>query len=303
VFGDNLQFLKTVYENTDHLIKEKVKGKVKLIYIDPPFATGNEFKSSTGVKAYSDKNKGAEFIEFIRRRLILAKEILADDGSIFVHLDAKMAHYIKIVLDEVFGKNNFRNEVIWQYRSGGISKSEFAHKHDTIYWYSKSSNYYFLPQKENVKKTVEGKEVFTDNKGEFVWHTHPSIKNPKGIKSYLDGYMTDVWDIPIINTQALERTGYPTQKPEKLLERIIRCSTKDGDIVLDFFGGSGTTACVAEKLNRKWITCDIGEYSYYTIQKRWLEISDSKIGPTIYGKKARSFITAQLGSYDLEIAS
>ena len=102
VFGDNLQFLKTIYKNEDPVIKDKVKGKVKLIYIDPPFATSDEFKNKDGAKAYNDKKLGAEFVEFIRRRLILAKEILADDGSIFVHLDQKMGHYIKIVMDEVF---------------------------------------------------------------------------------------------------------------------------------------------------------------------------------------------------------
>ena len=117
VFGDNLQFLKTINENKDPLIKDKVKGKVKLIYIDPPFATQDEFQNKDGAKAYSDKKKGAEFLEFIRRRLILAKEILSDDGAIYVHLDQKMGHYVKVILDEVFGKNNFRNEIIWCYKT------------------------------------------------------------------------------------------------------------------------------------------------------------------------------------------
>ena len=112
VFGDNLQFLKTLYKNEDPLIKDKVKGKIKLIYIDPPFATEGDFNTQSGQKAYTDKAKGSEFIEFIRRRLIIAKELLADNGVIFVHLDIKMSHYIKIVLDEVFGKNYFKNQPI-----------------------------------------------------------------------------------------------------------------------------------------------------------------------------------------------
>ena len=112
VFGDNLQFLKTIYENKDPIIKDKVKGKVKLIYIDPPFATQDEFRNTEGAKAYNDKKKGAEFLEFLRRRLILAREILADDGSIFVHIDQKMGHLVQVVLDEVFGKNSFVNEII-----------------------------------------------------------------------------------------------------------------------------------------------------------------------------------------------
>ncbi len=120
VFGDNLQFLKTIYENKDPLIKDKVKGKVKLIYIDPPFATADEFQNKEGAKAYNDKKKGAEFVEFLRRRLILAKEILADDGSIYVHLDSKMSHYIKVLMDEVFGKQNFRNEITWRRQVVGV---------------------------------------------------------------------------------------------------------------------------------------------------------------------------------------
>ena len=115
VFGDNLQFLKTIYKNEDPIIKDKVKGKVKLIYIDPPFATTDEFQNKDGAKAYNDKKIGAEFIEFIRRRIILAHQILADDGVMFLHLDQKMVHYIKIIADEIFGKNHFQNEIIWKY--------------------------------------------------------------------------------------------------------------------------------------------------------------------------------------------
>lgn len=136
-FGDNLQFLKTIYENKNPLIKNKIKGKVKLIYIDPPFATESDFKTSSGNKAYTDKAKGADFVEFLRRRLIVAKEILADDGSIFVHLDWKKVHYIKTVLDEVFNENFFVNEIVWHYPDNfqGNVKG-FATNHNTILWYS-----------------------------------------------------------------------------------------------------------------------------------------------------------------------
>lgn len=277
-FGDNLQLLKTIYKNEDPLIKNKIKGKVKLIYIDPPFATQDEFTSKNGVKAYSDKKKGSDFIEFIRRRLILAKEILSEDGSIFIHLDQKMSHYIKVIMDEIFGKHNFRNEIIWNYISGGIPKTFFAQKHDNILWYSKSNNYTFNIQKERTKEYKEDKIFFDEEKQEeFVWYIRPNTnpKVPKGVKSYINKYIQDVWEIPIINPQAKERSDYPTQKPEELLERIIKSSTKEGDIILDFFGGSGSTAITAEKLNRKWITCDIGKYSYLTIQKRLLEIENS----------------------------
>lgn len=139
VFGDNLQFLKTIYKNEDPIIKDKVKGKVKLIYIDPPFGTESDFTSDTGEKAYTDKTKGADFIEFIRRRLIVAREILANDGSIYVHLDTKRSHYIKIVMDEVFGENMFRNEIIWQRTDPhNDAKKRYGNIHDSILFYTKS---------------------------------------------------------------------------------------------------------------------------------------------------------------------
>lgn len=272
-FGDNLQLLKTIYKNEDPLIKNKVKGKVKLIYIDPPSATQDEFTSKNGIKAYSDKKKGSEFIEFIRRRLIVAKEILAEEGSIFVHLDQKMSHYIKIVMDEIFGKHNFRNEIIWKYTGSRAPNDRFSNKHDTILFYSKGKNY-FNPIFENYSLKSIGRFDNEDKDGRYKI----TKKNGKEYKTYLNKEgkkVEDVWDIPIIMKNSQEFSDYPTQKPEELLERIIKSSTNEGDIVLDFFGGSGSTAITSEKLNRKWITCDIGKYSYLTIQKRVIEIEKS----------------------------
>ena len=147
VFGDNLQFLKTIYKNEDPLIKNKVKGKVKLIYIDPPFATQSDFRGALGQKAYSDKTKDSEFVEFLRRRLLLAKEILSNDGSIMVHLDYKKIHYIKVLMDEIFGERNLRNEIIWQRTTNtGSSKArarKFSADTNTILYYSKSSEFQF----------------------------------------------------------------------------------------------------------------------------------------------------------------
>ena len=287
VFGDNLQFLKTIYENKDPLIKDKVKGKVKLIYIDPPFATIDEFQNKEGAKAYNDKKKGAEFVEFLRKRLILAREILANDGSIYIHLDSKMSHYIKIVLDEIFGKNFFKNEIIWSYDFGGRSKNYWPAKHDTLFFYHKGQDWtYNIDEIDRV-----------EYKGQL--HKYRGDQESKE----LGKLPTDVWDIPIINKMAKELIGYPTQKPEALLERIIRASSNKGDIVLDFFGGSGTTMAVAEKLGRKWITCDLGKLAYFTMQKRILQIQESKdleYPKKEYGKNAKSFVTASLGTYDLE---
>lgn len=308
VFGDNLQFLKTIYENKDPLIKDKIKGKVKLIYIDPPFATTDEFQNKEGAKAYNDKKKGAEFVEFLRKRLIVAREILADDGSIYVHLDSKMSHYIKIVLDEIFGKNQFRNEIVWNYGTVGTSpKYDFPNSFNIIYRYSKTSEVIFNKQFRDPVR-IDDYNKFDEKAGKYY---QISIrKDSQGqeyeYKTYRpEGVPIDnTWkDIYYLRANATENINYPTQKPEKLLERVIEASSNEGDIVLDFFGGSGTTIAVAEKLGRKWITCDLGKLSYFTIQKRILQIQESKDledAKKKYGKKAKCFLTANLGSYDLE---
>lgn len=304
VFGDNLQFLKTIYENKDPLIKDKVKNKVKLIYIDPPFATTDDFQNKEGAKAYNDKKKGAEFVEFLRRRLILAREILADDGSIFVHLDYKKAHYIKLALDEIFGELHLVNEIIWAYTGPGSPKiKQFNRKHDTIFWYSKSDKWTF--NKDQIRVPYKDpnqsfRAAFDDGEGwdeEDLEELRKKGKVPE-----------DWWEFSVaarLRVDGVERTGYPTEKPNKFLERIIKATSDEDDIVMDFFGGSGATAYMAEKLGRKWITCDLGKLSYFTMQKRILQIENSKDledQNKKYGKKSKSFVTAQLGIYDLKKA-
>ena len=311
VFGDNLQFLKTINENKDPLIKDKVKGKVKLIYIDPPFATQDEFQNKEGAKAYSDKKKGSEFLEFIRRRLILAKEILSDDGSIYVHLDEKMADYIKAIMDEIFGRNNYRRQIIWftKTSSGYKTKAEnWIRGHDVILYYTKSLNFIF-----NKQFTLDYKREYL-NRFKKIDENGRKYRDDRsgGARQYLDELkgvaLNDVWDDIMSFQQAAtssEITSYPTQKPEKLLARIIKASTNEGDLIMDFFGGSGTSMAVAEKLGRRWITCDLGKLSYLTMQKRLLLINEGKdlldknTKAKKYNKPARSFITCKLGMYDL----
>ena len=295
VFGDNLQFLKTIYKNEDPLIKDKVKGKVKLIYIDPPFGTSSDFEGDNGQKAYSDKSKDSDFIEFIRRRLIFAKEILSDDGSIYVHLDWKKAHYIKTILDEIFGENNFRNEIIWTYTGPSApGQKQFSRKHDVIFGYTKSTTKWIF-NKDDIRMpyhdTTAGK---FESESTGFGGTIADLS--------LGKIPEDWWYLPIVSRIRTEILGYPTQKPEILLERIIKASTNENDIVLDFFGGSGTTCAVAEKLKRKWITCDIGKFSFYTIQKRLLNIQNSKnfdVKKKAYSKQAKTFVTVNTGIYDL----
>ena len=302
VFGDNLQFLKTINENKDPLIKDKVKGKVKLIYIDPPFATQDEFQNKEGAKAYSDKKKGSEFLEFIRRRLILAKEILADDGSIYVHMDQKMGHYVKIIMDDVFGKKKYKSQVIWKYFGPNSGNKNYPKKHDTIYFYTKSDAYYF--DIDAIYVDYDEKAIRRYDKIDDDGRRYKIYNNSDGTikKAYMnEGKPTEVFEIPFVQGTSSERINYPTQKPEELLARIIKASTKEGDLIIDFFGGSGTSMAVAEKLGRRWITCDLGKLSYLTMQKRILQIQDSKSldKKSKYNKQARSFITCKLGMYDL----
>ena len=303
VQGDNLQFLKTCYRNADPLIKDRVKGKVKLFCIDPPFATRSDFKGSGDEKSYSDKVNSAEFIEGLRERLIYMRETLADDGSIYVHLDWKMSHYMKPIMDEIFGVANFLNDVIWYYRRWNIESNLFARNHDTLLFYVKkygqhTFNNMFIPKSE--KSSAQGKawkSVFNDEgKRVSVQTDEPT----KGVP------MPDVWEISMINPVALERkqVNYPTQKPEALLERIILASSNPGDLVMDIFGGSGTTAAVAEKLGRRWIVCDFGKHAIYTMQKRMLRIGESKaLGNDTsknqkYGKLPKPFCVVSTGAYD-----
>lgn len=274
IFGDNLQVLKTLVEMKHRGELKNADGTdgVRLVYIDPPFATKQDF-SNKDSKAYSDKLAGAEFLEWLRKRLILLREVLADDGSIYVHLDWHKAHYVKVLMDEIFGEGNFCNEIVWYYRRWNIAGKYFARNHDTIFWYTKNKgnhvfNQMYIPKSE--KSSAQGKAwksiIGEDGKRRSI----QTDEKTKGVP------MPDTWEISMINPVAKERIGYPTQKPEKLLERIIKSSSNNGDLILDCFGGSGTTAAVAEKLGRRWITVDAGKLSIYTIQKRILEIENNE---------------------------
>ncbi|MEK7145014.1 MAG: site-specific DNA-methyltransferase [Patescibacteria group bacterium] len=301
VFGDNLQILKTFYENKDAVVKDKIKGKVKLIYIDPPFATKDEFQNKEGAKAYNDKKKGAEFIEFLRRRLIVAKELLDSDGYICCHVDQKMNHYVKIVMDEVFGKNHFANEIVWRYFMGGKSKNFFSKKHDTIYIYTQS---------DKAEMKIPNRERVLAYKPNLI-DENSTIKKFEGIckdtGEKRDFYTSvvredDVWEISGVFNMGTEYQNYPTQKPEDLLQKLILATTNKGDLVFDFFCGSGTTLAVAEKLGRRWIGCDIGKLAIYATQKRLLQIGegrDLESPKKKYGKPAKSFAVVASGLYDL----
>ncbi len=266
--GDNAAFMK-------YLLKcRKMEGKIKLIYIDPPFYSKSDYGTAIRLEsekvskipiikqtAYQDtwENGMEEYLRMLAFRLLFMKDLLTEDGGIWVHLDWHVVHYVKLIMDEIFGAEHFVNEVIWNYKSGGVSKRYFARKHDTLLYYSKTPKYYFNAQKEKSYNRAlkpyrfKGVEEYQD---EIGWYTMVNKK--------------DVWQIDMVGRTSSERTGYATQKPELLIQTILESCTKEGDLCADFFGGSGTLAAAAHKMGRNFIHCDMGELSLAHAYKRFL---------------------------------
>lgn len=345
IFGDNLQVMKT-------LLEQKKEGKlcnadgtpgIRLIYIDPPFATKREFAGNQGERAYQDKIAGAQFVEFLRKRLVLLWELLADNGVIFVHLDTKKSHYAKVILDEIFGEENFRNEIIWKRQSAHNDSKQCGAIHDTIFMYTKSPTWIWneiltQPSADYIEQFFDQVEPKTgrryargdltagglsgggydyEYKGvQRIWRCplstmerhdeqgrlHWPKKGVPRLKRYQDEFegvpLQDMWfDIKVIHNQSSERTGYPTQKPETLVERIILACSNEGDLIMDTFAGSGTTCAVAEKLDRRWIAIDCGKLAIYTIQKRMLNLK-AEIGNQGKALKLQPFTLYNAGLYD-----
>jgi len=300
IFGDNLQVLKTLLQMKERGKLKNADGTlgVRLIYIDPPFATKQEFRGSQDQKAYQDKIAGARFLEFLRKRLIFLRELLSEDGSIYVHLDYRKGQYCKVILDEVFQEANFRNEIAWCYTGPSQSENYFPRKHDYIYFYSKSSSSIFNPQHILHKSGLHNTgQVFGDMEGENEKYVRELEEKGKKIEDW----WIDIWATERYRSELL---NYPTQKPEALLDRIIKASSNRGDLVLDCFPGSGTTLAVAEKLGRRWIGVDCGKLAIYTMQKRLLNISESKDlenPKKKYGKQCKPFTLYNAGLYDYKM--
>ena len=266
--GDNARFMKYLLDGGDGV--KSLRGKIQQIYIDPPFFSKASYdaviklqspEGETAVRhrAYEDvwKEGMADYLKMLGTRLFLMYDLLAYEGTIWVHLDWHGVHYVKILLDEIFGEKNFINEIIWTYKSGGSSKKHFARKHDTILVYSKTDKYYLsLPKEKSYNRGLKpykfkGVEEFQDETG---WYTMVNMK--------------DVWNIDMVGRTSAERTGYATQKPEALLERILTAGSREGDICADFFCGSGTLGAAAGKLGRRWICCDDGPLAVAAAMKR-----------------------------------
>ena len=299
VYGDNLLTMQALLAGDPQTGLPSLRGKVDLIYIDPPFDSKADYRTPITLPntsfsqkptvieqfAYADtwEEGTISYLKMIYPRLVLMKELLSERGSIYVHIDWHIGAYMKIILDGIFGKDMFRNELVWTYF--GFKRSttkKFPQKHDVIYSYTKNNEYVW-----NTQYKPHSAEYIKRFKKDKNGRLYRDDVNPTGGGTrviYLDEVKGDivdsVWeDIPPVNPVAKERVGYATQKPEALLERIIKASSNEGDLVCDFFGGSGTTAAVAEKLGRRWITCDIGKPASLVMRKRFI---DQEVNPFLY---------------------
>ena len=302
IFGDNLQAMKSLLQmkRSGELCSADGTPGVKLVYIDPPFATKREFRGNQDQKAYQDKIVGAEFLEFLRRRLIFIRELLADDGVIFVHTDWKKGHYIRALLDEVFGEHRFRNEIVWWYYNkmqGNVNR--FPSNHETIYFYSRGTNFTFNTEYAEREGGTQRllKRVWDGKTKRLV-----NARDKQGNLIYIESderRIDDVWRLSML--QPADRTEnyfYPTQKPETLLALVIESASNPGDLVMDCFAGSGTTLAVAEKLGRRWVGIDCGKLSIYTVQKRLLGLK-ANIGNDGAKYPIKPFTLYNAGLYDL----
>ena len=315
--GDNKEILSS-------LLIAGFRGKVDLIYIDPPFDSGADYVRKVKLRGETDKLKGQgytlseevqyediwandNYLQYMYERLILMRELLSDKGSIYLHCDWRKSHHLRFLLDEVFGsgEENFRNEIIWHYRRWSGDPKSFQKMHHNIFWYSKSASYVFnkIMQgyanedwiEDTVRGMVDGKLVrLKDEDGKYLKRD----KENAGVLAH-DVWEYDVWDdINFVAPTASSRLDFPTQKPENLLERIIKASSYEDSIVLDCFCGSGTTASVAEKLGRRWIMADINKGAIQTTSKRLQGVIKEKSNDLVEEKKRRGFVHYRVNNYD-----
>jgi len=337
--GDNKEVLAT-------LLELGFRGKVDLIYIDPPFKSGADYVRKVELRGlknlgqiqedeasvlqqtmYFDIWNNDSYLQFMYERLMLLKELLTETGSIYVHMDWHVGHYVKLLMDEVFGQENFRNEIVWK-RSHGITgveggMNQFARLHDIVLWYSKGEKsifnqifsdysektlnmYRYEDEKSKYRLQITrnySKETIKRLETEGRIYTDPAT-GKKLLKQYLSDkegvLMADVWsDIPYVQKASNENLHFDTQKPEALLERIIAASSNQNDLVLDCFIGSGTAAAVAQKLGRRWIACDINKGAIQLTSSRLQKITLEQVKNN--EAKYPTFAIYKVNNYDLQL--
>ncbi|MBU1262856.1 site-specific DNA-methyltransferase, partial [bacterium] len=300
IWGDNLLAMQA-------LLAQGYEGKINLIYIDPPFDSkadyshkmtieGNEFTKEPSVierLAYKDTWTGGtdSYLDMLYPRLQLMKRLLTEDGSIYVHCDWHKSHYIKVMLDEIFGFENFRNEIVWCYTGPSRKVNDFPDKHDIILRYTKTENRKFNIDEIRVpySESFLDRRKYTEGIGGIYAGRERELEN---VEDFKQGKVPEDWwnDIPSGGQISIrEIVGYQTQKPQKLLERIIKASSNEGDLIADFFLGSGTTLAVAEKLGRRWLGCELGKVGIQVTRTRLVEM------------QAKPFLIENIGNYQREM--
>jgi site-specific DNA-methyltransferase (adenine-specific) len=301
-WGDNLQVM-------SHLLKE-FRGKIDLIYVDPPYDSKADYKKEIKLKGqtisndrtafeekqYSDIWTNDDYLQFMYERLILMRELLSDKGSIYLHCDWHKSHHLRLIMDEIFGMDNLKNEIIWSYRTGGIPNTGFARKHDTILFYVKSSEYTFNVQYEkSYIPTLANRTFAKDELGAKIDEEGCPNCGLKG-QWYKMSTMRDIWEITALFRNSQEREDYPTQKPEAILDRIIKTSSNSGDIIFDCFMGSGTTQAVAMRLGRRFIGADINLGAIQTTTNRLINIAkETELGD----ERFTGFEVYNVNNYDV----
>ncbi len=293
IYGDNILAMQALLSGDSKT--PSMRGKIDLIYIDPPFDSKADYRTKitmpkTDIEqrptiieqfAYADtwKDGTASYLRMITPRLILMRELLSDTGSIYLHLDWHVGHYVKLIMDDIFGKGNFRNEIAWCYGGGGAPKDYFPRKHDMLFWYSKGGKWIFNKQ---FRPYTEGtlQRGLTAVKGD----NYKLSEEGAG----LDDWWADNKVQKILSPTAKENLKYTTQKPEGLLKRIVIGHSNENDVIADFFAGTGTTGAVAEKLGRRWIMCDIGKPACMIMRKRLVD------------QDAKPFLYQSIGDYQKE---
>lgn len=275
--GDNKEVLA-------HLLANGFRGQVKLIYIDPPFDSGADYVRKVQLRGpkgtlkidgedyalgeqvqYTDIWSNDNYLQFMYERLLMLKELLSEEGSLVVHCDWGKSHLLRCVIDEVFGSEHFRNEIVWRYAKYQMrGTSRFVSNHDTLFWYSNGTN----PTYNLVTEALDGPKLLKRKKWDSETAKIVNVRDGDGkliYDEYFESKVDDVWEMDIIGATSGERSGYPTQKPVALLERVIQALSNPGDVVLDCFIGSGTTAIAAQNLGRRWIGCDINKGAIHLI--------------------------------------
>lgn len=300
-WGDNIQVM-------SHLLKE-FRGKVDLIYIDPPFDSKADYKKTVKLKGKTIKNdnnsfeqkqygdiwSNDEYLQFMYERLILCRELLSPQGSIYLHCDWHRNQHLRMIMDEIFGPDNFKNEIIWWYLWGGRGKTQWNSKHDTLLFYSKTNDWIFnyMDVLDEHTLMTEGSKNRLNYAGAMVTSKSESSEIPE------DKVLpSDTWYIATINAMAKEKENYPTQKPEALLEKLIKASSNPGDIVFDCFMGSGTTQAVAMKLGRRFIGADINLGAIQTTTKRLCGIQKEIESSLDIDDKFTGFEVYNVNNYD-----